>query len=271
MTTEGGEKGEGCVEDETHVSSTLGATAAELTESLKKVTIQDDTYMLVCDAGYGFPREKVPRKEKINAIAGQLSNFLKWQTAQQKTFADDADKKNVQTALACVRVVGCPDETSRSTLEARLLEKMSVRTLPDHVVVSCESLEECLSKEFCDENIVYLSPDADESLDPSVPAPKIVVVGLLIDRRVQPNRSKDRALKLNIVSKRWPLEDIFVDISAKEPLNVDCVLEGMQQWWWNSCDEAIKDDKESFAQAAFQAIEHHAKRHPSRPLHLSSC
>lgn len=32
--------------------------------------------VLVLDAGYGFPREKKVRKEKINAIASQLSNFF---------------------------------------------------------------------------------------------------------------------------------------------------------------------------------------------------
>ncbi|KAL3912109.1 MAG: hypothetical protein SGARI_001321 [Bacillariaceae sp.] len=205
-----------------------------------------------------------------------------------------------QASLATVRVVGCPDEKTRSALESKLLEKLDVSALPEHVTISCESLEEYLEKnqggssaiddgdsiggngdepQSTSCTAVYLSPDADESLDPSKRPPLIAVVGLLIDRRVQPNRSKDRASKLdNIVAKRWPLEECFVEISAKEPLNVDCVLEGMQQWWWNcnktssleNDDDDNVFDKECFLQAASQAIEHHAKRHPSRPLHLST-
>jgi len=42
-------------------------------------------------------------------------------------------------------------------------------------------------------HIIYLSPDADETLDASSPPPSIVVIGMLVDRRVQPNRSKKRA------------------------------------------------------------------------------
>ena len=205
----------------------------------------------------------------MNAIASQLSNFLKWQLE-----ADIGD-------LAAVRVVGVPDDKTRDALQNRLLEKLGSPSLPQHMTSTCESLEECIANEqncgdddACDkskETAVYLSPDAEDSLDPSKRPPRIAVVGLLIDRRVQPNRSKDRASKLNIVAKRWPLDDCFADISAKEPLNVDCVLEGMQQWWWN-CDEAAGDktDRECFVKAASQAIEHHAKRHPSRPLHLST-
>jgi hypothetical protein len=223
--------------------------------------------ILICDAGYGFPREKRPFQEKMNAIASQLSNFIRWQTTSKRI--DDQ-------SVAMVRVVGCADETTRAALQAKLVEKLDMHVLPNHVTISCELLEECLWKEpnksthADEEAVVYLSPDADAALDPCKRPPRVVVVGLLIDRRVQPNRSKDRASKLNMVAKRWPLEDCFLEISAKEPLNVDCVLEGMQQWWWNSEDASAKVDRESFIKAASQAIDHHAKRHPSRPLHVTS-
>jgi hypothetical protein len=245
--------------------------------------------ILLCDAGYGFPREKVPRKEKIYSIAGQLANFIQWQLScrqQKEKTSENGDKderrrkKRFSSNLAAVRVVGCPDETIRSTLETRILEKLSLSEIPDHVQISCDTMEQFFSSVFVvvddddgssgsqSQRPVYLSPDAEEALDPSDRPPNIVVVGMLIDRRVQPNRSKNRASNLGMVAKRWPLEDCFIDISAKEPLNVDCVLEGMQQWWWN-CDETIHGGKECFMQAASQAIDHHAKRHPSRPLHLS--
>ena len=241
--------------------------------------------VLVLDAGYGFPREKKVRKEKINAISSQLSNFLVWQTGATGSAA-------YQYAL--VKVVGCPDENIKKLLENRTIENMkkaapssSSVNIPSHVTISCETLEECLEdlatsrpgirttvidNERANEP-VYLSPDAAK-LDPCSEPPEIAIVGLLIDRRVQPNRSRDRAQTIGIVARRWPLEDCFAEINSHEPLNVDCVLEGMQQWWWNwkdtstTCSDTVK--RETFVQAASQAIEHHCKRHPSRPLHIET-
>jgi hypothetical protein len=261
----------------------------------------DEKQILILDAGYGFPREKKVRKEKINAISSQLSNFLVWQTGLTTATATTA----TECQSAAVRVVGCPDEKTKQILERRTIENMkrtsslSSNNLPSHVTLSCETLEECLeglstnrtagtttstttsmfSGNVGDEP-VYLSPDASESLNPSSKPPGIAIVGLLIDRRVQPNRSKDRAENTGIVARRWPLEDCFAEIDAREPLNVDCILEGMQQWWWNwnqltpanSSNDVTVDlnvKKETFIQAASQAIEHHAKRHPNRPLHIS--
>jgi hypothetical protein len=288
-----------------------------------------DRRVIILDAGYGFPREKKVRKEKINAIASQLSNFLIWQTNhhqhQQQQQQKETDIRNEKETTrpyqyANVRVVGCPDENIKTILENRTIENMkkvvsSTSVLPPHVTVTCETLEQCLkdlaelmnqrlqylndddgdgdgegdsddendiSDTTNDEAIghdittpVYLSPDADESLKPSSEPPRIIIIGLLIDRRVQPNRSRDRANNLDIITRRWPLEECFKDIDACEPLNVDCILEGTQQWWWNwSCSSfksanINKGSNEAFAQAATQAIEHHAERHPSRPLHIT--
>jgi hypothetical protein len=263
------EEKDGCL-SLAHASSSVLVSEKELAQQLDAVSINDtSTKILVCDAGYGFPRETKPRKEKINAIASQLSNFLKWQTSRQKQQENEIGGPSL---VAAVQVVGCPDAIIKSSLEGRLIENMNVSILPSHVQITCETLERYLQSRNLlngESEPVYLSPDAEESLNPSHLPPNIVVIGLLIDRRVQPNRSKNRASKLNMVARRWPLEDCFVDIHAKEPLNVDCVLEGMQQWWWN-CLASTEGDKNFFVQAASQAIEHHAKRHPSRPLHMSN-
>jgi hypothetical protein len=232
-------------------------TADEITELASKLSlsISADTPrtqppILICDAGYGLPREARPRKEKILAIANQLANFIKWQST--------CDIK----PLALVKVVGCNDEASRSALKERTIEVLG-SILPNHVKFSCEPLEDHCSN---GEEAVYLSPDAEESLDPAQSPPSVVVVGLIIDRRIQLNRSKDRALSLRIKAKRWPLEQCFAEIASNESLNVDCCLEGMQQWWWN-CDKAEHVTRECFIQASAQAIERHAERHPSRILH----
>ena len=233
-----------------HVSNQ--AEVSKVTACLSsKLSVKDTPNILICDAGYGLPREVRPRREKILAIARQIVNFLKWQLEQKKQ------------SFALIRVVGCKDDATKSVLEKRTKEVLGL-SLPNNLEFSCETLESCCG---LDNEVVYLSPDAETSLDPACHPPKIVVVGLLIDRRVQPNRSKNRASDVNIVAKRWPLEECFVSIDPNEPLNVDCILEGMQQWWWN-CETQEMPSRDHFIKAAEQAIEHHAKRHPSRTLHL---
>lgn len=159
---------------------------------------------------------------------------------------------------------------------------------------------------------VYLSPDAEEALNPHDPPPSIVIVGLLIDRRtIQVNRSVRRASALGISLARWPMEHILLPtllqpvvrdkeqqptqeqqngtpnsinecetkmamlrLHKNEPLNVDCVLEGMQQWHWNyyyqygnSVMMQRPDSASAFVEAATQAIRHHQQRHPERTRH----
>lgn len=224
--------------------------------------------VLICDAGYGVPRESRPRKEKILAIARQLVNFLQWQKLQ----------KDVP---ATIKVVACQDESLKQALEDRTRSLLhedegDEPSLPQHLSFSCQPLEDACHDLFDDasESVVYLSPDAGEAVDPTTKPPRFVVIGLLIDRRIQPHRSQERASALQLVAKRWPLDDCFQEISANEPLNVDCILEGMQQWWWNSDSISTSDDpaacRETFLQAATQAIQHHAERHPSRPVHKRS-
>jgi len=199
--------------------------------------------VLFCDAGYGFPSEARPRREKVLAVAKQIVNFLSWQSKSSMDFAD-------------LVIVGC-DERSRSDVEERMKQLLK-GDVPPHVSFSVTSLEDS------SDSIIYLSPDADEALDPSTEPPDRVVVGLLIDRRIQPNRSKKHAASLGIQSARLPLEGFNVDNC--EPLNVDTVLVGMQQWWWN-CETQKGTSTECFLGAMENALQQHCKRHPNRPLH----
>lgn len=133
------------------------------------------------------------------------------------------------------------------------------------------------------QQIVYLSPDAPEALDPHQPPPRIAIVGLVIDRRtIQVNRSLQRAQSLcqqnnipPVAIRRWPLEAVAAShVHVNEPLNVDCILEGMQQWYWNylqhhdtPASSQGKRRRTCFERAAIQALQHHQERHPERPLH----
>jgi len=271
--------------------------------------------LLICDLGYGLPKETRPRNEKMRAIARQLVTFLHWRHyAANNNFSEgDGGESRARHCAKLLIVLGV-DETTRTTtndstgethhgqLDQVLLERMKEvwqqqqacssesasdpkAPFPEQSVFFTEcSLEEVL---FAQEEqnasctidsttaTIYLSPDSDITLDPCAPPPKAVVVGLLIDRRrIQVNRSADRASKLCITSARWPLECVAEQIHKNEPLNVDCVLEGMQQWHWNYYYDASsstnKAPESAFREAATQAIIHHQERHPARPWHLET-
>lgn len=201
--------------------------ATDLVSRLK-LDDEDSTEIdtLICDVGYGFPKEKKPRREKVNAVTRQIANFLEWQI--------DVFNCDPKKSLAIVKVVGCQDEAIKSVLEGRMKALLKIETLPSHVVFTCNSLEEVCSDKNNISKPIYLSPDAEEAVDPTKRPPSTVIVGMLIDRRVQPNRSRDRALGLDFKPQRWALGECFAEINPNEPLNVDCVLEGMQQWYVSS-------------------------------------
>jgi hypothetical protein len=243
--------------DDTTEHNLVSALDAKLFLSATSSAISNQ-HVLLCDAGYGLPREARPRKEKILAIARQMVNFLEW---QQQQVASSGQQ------LAKIQVVGCNDKATCKALQERTQELLGASALPSHVTFTCDALDTVCNET---EEAVYLSPDAPESMDPAKTPPNVVIVGLLIDRRIQPNRSQERATKLNMKSKRWPLEQCFANIDRNEPLNVDTILEGMQQWWWNSAENTGVLGKERFIQASSDALERHARRHPSRPMHLST-
>ena len=230
-----------------------------------------------------------------------------------------------------VRVVACPDQTTADALQKRMLElwnnvnnerhqhRQDDESLPSHFSITTQPLEDWMmmmtipttsvaaaaTSAASNNNAphskmpVYLSPDAKDVLDIHQDPPPIVVIGLLIDRRIiQLNRSVERASKLEMPVARWPLETVSDVLDRNEPLNVDCILEGMQQWYWNCAqldhyannnkDDDDDDDSEEskdkvnsklslspslskarcFQDAAIQALQHHQERHPERPQHI---
>jgi hypothetical protein len=289
-------------EDETQVGQqladrldqalTLDSDAATATNEAEEATLEtvavSPSLTILCDLGYGIPKEGRPRKEKLLAIAKQLVNFLLWQ--QNSALAGST----TTTAAARLILVSCPDEVVQDALRTRMHALWTAEALPtafpDHILsFSSDSLEDWCARystattataptsrvpptaatttTTTPADIVYLSPDAPAVLDAKAPPPSVVVVGLLIDRRrIQVNRSLDRAATLHMTAARWPLEQVVANVSATEPLNVDTVLEGMQQWHWNYSHAPGKPFV-ACADAMVQALEHHAARHPARPVH----
>jgi hypothetical protein len=268
---------------------------------------------ILCDMGYGIPNEARPRKEKILAISRQLVNFLKWQLQASTTMAGGCQLKQLSlcvriTVVACPNH-GCQTALLQRMLHLWTSET-GQRELPANFSVSMSPLEKwlfqfpttnsnwnsnCNSDSAGDTDTtvvtvttpggstlsvhdelqppVYLSPDAAVALDPALDPPSLVVVAILIDRRVQVNRSTQRAMQLSVRTARWPLETVSDVLHANEPLNVDCILHGMQQWYWN-CSNASNSTTPGihparrFQDAAIQALQHHQERHPARPQHL---
>ena len=276
---------------------------AEQLEGLRVTNaLHDKECVLVCDAGYGFPTESRPRLEKIRAIAKQLVNFLQW---RQDALCHNNNNNNNndcrRVGSASVQLVGC-HPLVQDQIQKRMKELWSINNnendnLPSDFVVSSDQVSTLLNRHYNDKNendndddvVVYLSPDAPHELDPTRKPPKVVVVGMLIDRqRVRVNQSLQRARSLGIRAARWPLlsSHFSNNIHPSEPLNVDTILEAMQQWWWNHYNNDNNDDKdttttnkeddaraknkEAFLCATEQALQHHFSRHPNRPLHKSA-
>ena len=241
-------------------------------EEIDDAAAESSPFLLLCDLGYGIPKEGRPRKEKILAIARQIVNFLSWQ------YATSQQESSHCYRLAHVILVDCHDASVEQALLDRMKElwhqeqnaSTAAVAFPSHVSFSKRPLESYLNNKKTSEekdSLVYLSPDADRVLCTSTGPPRAVVIGMLIDRRIQVDRSRNRSQTLQIPSARWPA---IAGLDPKEPFNVDCIMEGMQQWdwsWHNDEANGAKDD-DCFQQAALQAWRHHQDRHPQRPKHL---
>jgi hypothetical protein len=273
---------------------------------------------IICDLGYGFPKEERPRRERILAVAKQLVNLLLWQRDEcqrrrHKTpdiCTSDSPGGNVNsTQCSCARLVlvDCPDEEVRLHLRTRMNELWTTTRADErnHELQvpndPCEFMTELPANflQFSDEalssmvessstlsqSVVYLSPDSDRVLDAAVPPPDLLVVGMLIDRRIQPLRSLRRAEHLGAAAARLPLHRVSDVLDPNEPLNVDCILEGIQRWYWNydeelaadascssdpatsSATSPVKNLRRCFDDAFILALQSHYRRHPERPQH----
>ena len=61
---------------------------------------------------------------------------------------------------------------------------------------------------FSVNELVYLSPDADEVLD-TIDTSKVYVIGGLVDRSIAKNQSLNRAMALDIQCVRLPLAEYY--------------------------------------------------------------
>ena len=263
------------------LTSALTANSFTSKEHLQPTLIQtDDETVILCDAGYGFPIEARPRKEKLLAVAKQIIQFLKWQQQQMNN--------KVQCLVKVVTNNQLDQDALRSRMEqlwkTQNDEELSYMSLPVEFHLNDDIFNDDTFKDA-----IYLSPDAPTVLDPADPPPSKVVVGMIIDRRqVQRNRSLQRANSLQRRTARLQLN--AWNVPTHEPLNVDVVMETMQQWWWNhtstttsttttnhdtnDTDDTDTDDTENsttaYQNAVEQALQRHVARHPNRPLHTTT-
>ena len=253
--------------------------------------------IIVCDAWYGLPTQKRPRRERVNAVARQLRNF------EQSSLLQSTSHSSEQSRGIRVVLVGKgPDVKVIGERLDKLREEDNCKGERKEELIACKvelwpnvSVEEAcriVNKYALDcgseaNRPIYLSPDADKTLDPRKPPPRTVVVGMLIDRRVQPNRSNERANSIEITAARLPMDELNVEgLETNEALNVDTVLEMIVCWWDNvdglaaACDNGNNKQKKEvekqeemlrrcFVNAASAAMVSHEDRHPNRAIHGS--
>jgi len=246
---------------------------------------------IICDAWYGFPSQKRPRKERILAVSKQIHNFICW---RRSAFRKEKEKEKLKQLLVShVYVIGkgidvdCIKERvlELESMEGQEDSRESIRSGKEKKLNRCTFLPdkklEDLSVELSNEKtlgkndnvllssssenrllVSYLSPDANVKLNASGLPPRVVIVGMLVDRKVQPNRSRNRAesikmvadprvghgdtatadrddrdvnSNIEIVPSQLPLDALNVtDLSEDEPLNIDTVMEIMERWWNHS-------------------------------------
>lgn len=246
--------------------ATAAISAMHLGDGPQQSTKKDCHHnpLLVCDAGCGFPSQRRPRKERIHAVARQVFNFLEWRSTETKT------KRGTKTGCS-VSFLGSADDVAAIESRVGAQEENAIEYLPDTNL--CYYIKDMGS---VGDDAVYLSPDAEETLSSSEPPPKIVVVGMLIDRSITAGRSKRRAAHLNMRAAKLPLDELKVkQLASDEPLNVDTVMELMQRWWWECTTQTENIDTDltreqyskCFAISAALSMRTQRIRHPNRTFH----
>ena len=253
-----------------------GATSSSSSESSQRPC-------LICDAWYGFPAQKRPRKERINAVSKQLTNFLQWRSR-----AAVSTSSSYECSSYChVSVLGSEDDIQavQNRMNELAVHAVSVdgeETASDNDIDDIEfqsniTIHKFLENEGIDiENeVVYLSPNAHDTLSSSSPPPRIVIIGMLIDRKITTNRSLGQAKTLMLKAVKLPLDELNVrGLISEEPLNVDTIMELMQRWHWNFSKMSEEqheyvERKKAFIDAAAWAMKSQRDRHPNRTIHLS--
>ena len=241
---------------------------------------------LICDAWYGFPAQKRPRKERIHAVSKQLTNFLQWRSR-----AAVSTSSSYECSSYChVSLLGSEDDIQavQNRMNELAVHAVSVsvdgeETASDNEIDDIEfqsniTIHKFLENEGIDiENeVVYLSPDAHDTLSSTSPPPRIVIIGMLIDRKITTNRSLGQAKTLMLKAVKLPLDELNVqELISEEPLNVDTVMELIQRWHWNFSKmseeqhEYYVERKKAFIDAAAWAMKSQRDRHPNRTIHLS--
>jgi hypothetical protein len=237
--------------------------------------------LIICDAWYGFPTQKRPRKERVCAVSRQLTNFLDWRLELKL----NAQGCKVQLLGTDFDVNAVQERINEIATDVSVPEKYSSELVYRPNLGIHQAIQRWRSEYNTDEEVVYLSPDALVTLQSSTRPPRVVIVGMLIDRRITSDRSRKRAEEtLNLRAVKLPLDEMNVkEMSSDEPLNVDTVMELMQRWWFNcsKLEEQLKGNTESiknsasrtlqykkcFVDAAAWAMKSHRERHPNRTVH----
>ena len=294
--------------------SSLSQEEVYLENRVDALSSPSSSPIIICDAWYGFPSQKRPRKERINAVSRQLSNFIQWRTSSLSSKSKSSVKDSVQQNNCQVSLLGSEGDvqavhdrmdelatTSNTQSTSTTCSNNEVEFQPNiaiHEFINKQTMHNTNNEEDDTDTIVYLSPDASHTLSSTRPPPRIVIIGMLIDRRITTDRSRIRAEEtLKIKAVKLPLDELNTkELTSHEPLNVDTCMELMQRWWWNfdqlvllkkeqqeqkeqSNNEDNKDEEEEsrdimyrncFIDAAAWAMKTQRERHPNRTVHITN-
>lgn len=211
---------------------------------------------LVIDVSHGFPLQRRPRRERINAVSNQIINFL----ASLDSWGGREKKGLVQ-----VMVGGSAGnwEGDAGEVKKRLGEVGGIE-LVERIVWGTTSEDVPRG-----DSSVYLSPDAEEPLDVGEGEGwryDYIIVGGLVDRAVTPGRSLKKAASFGVAAAQLPLASLNLEeLVSTEALNIDTVLEMCGMWKLNVAGgEGVG---EGWRKAATKAMLLHEERHPNRRLH----
>ena len=143
----------------------------------QEVEFAELTHQIIVDVTYGWPIEKNPRKERVNALAKQISNHLLSVLKLGSTSISSLPPPpcHMSTTLS---VVGTSTEDLQP-LRNRLLTLCPESLSSDRIsFFVCSSISEYLDSmtKACPQlnpHIVYLSPDAVKRLDVSKCPPRL--------------------------------------------------------------------------------------------------
>lgn len=194
---------------------------AELKTAFKNFTKQEEVNQYLKE----LKQEKIDKLEKAKA-----AHLKPLKLILDLSYETEMDKKEINSLslqiCICAGWMKRIDEpisinlvNLRENYEENLikmgLKKWPIRTFKEDIL----EIEEFQKRS---EDLIYLSPDAEEELE-RIEENKIYIIGGMVDRTIRKFSSLKRANQLKIKAARLPIKQ-FMGLTRRKPLNIDTVV-----------------------------------------------